>query len=191
MVTTMEVVFALSLAVLSSCHCSAAFVAAPFGWRDWRSAQIYAAHARTFVKRTAGGPHRPRRRRISATCPDAWPPLRSNAIPQGKGIQRIRFAMNAGSILGATLGGLAVAYAPVQFLKLLLGCVLIVGGGKTMSGHCRGKRPRERPIARVENARRIMGRGRQREDATSRPWCRRGGVRCPPVGVGVRDLIAR
>jgi len=91
----------------------------------------------------------------------------------------------------ATLGGLAVAYAPVQFLKLLLGCVLIVVGGKTMSGHRRGKRPRERPIARVENARRIMGRGRQREEATSRPWCRRGGVRCPPVGVGVRDLIAR
>jgi len=28
--------------------------------------------------------------------------------------------MSAGSILGATLGGLAVAYAPVQSLKLLL-----------------------------------------------------------------------
>jgi hypothetical protein len=112
MVTTMEVVFALSLAVLSSCHCSAAFVAAAFGWRDWRSAQICARHARTFVNRSAGGPHRPRRRRISATCPDAWPPLRSNTIPHGKGIQRITFAMSAGSILGATLGGLAVAYAP-------------------------------------------------------------------------------
>jgi uncharacterized membrane protein YfcA len=43
--------------------------------------------------------------------------------------------MSAGSILGATLGGLAVAYAPVQFLKLLLGCVLIVIGGNTTSGH--------------------------------------------------------
>jgi len=42
------------------------------------------------------------------------------------------FAMSAGSILGTTLGGLAVAYAPVQFLKLLLGCVLIAAAGKTL-----------------------------------------------------------
>jgi uncharacterized membrane protein YfcA len=43
--------------------------------------------------------------------------------------------MSAGLILGATLGGLAVAYAPVQFLKLSLGCMLIVAAGKTMTGH--------------------------------------------------------
>ena len=42
------------------------------------------------------------------------------------------FAMSAGSILGATLGGLAVAYAPVQFPKLLLACVLIAAAGKTV-----------------------------------------------------------
>ena len=64
-----------------------------------------------------------------------WRYWRSNAIPQGRGIQRITFAMSAGSILGATLGGLAVAFAPVQFLKLLLGFVLIVAAGKTMTGH--------------------------------------------------------
>ena len=40
--------------------------------------------------------------------------------------------MSAGSILGTTLGGLAVAYAPVQFLKLLLGCELIAAAGKTV-----------------------------------------------------------
>jgi len=33
------------------------------------------------------------------------------------------------------LGGLAVAYAPVQFLKLLLGCVLIVAAAKTITSH--------------------------------------------------------
>jgi len=58
--------------------------------------------------------------------------VRCDAIPKGRGIQRITFAMNAGSILGTTLGGLAVAYAPVQFLKLLLGCVLIAAAGKTL-----------------------------------------------------------
>src|SRR5262249_36191968 len=35
----------------------------------------------------------------------------------------------------ATLGGLAVSYAPVQFLKLLLGYVLVAAAGKTMTGH--------------------------------------------------------
>jgi uncharacterized membrane protein YfcA len=39
--------------------------------------------------------------------------------------------MAAGSIIGATLGGLAVAYAPVAFLKVLLGCVLLATAGKT------------------------------------------------------------
>ena len=61
-----------------------------------------------------------------------WRYWRSDAIPKGKGIQRITFAVSAGSILGATLGGLAVAYASVQFPKLLLGCVLIAAAGKTV-----------------------------------------------------------
>jgi len=64
-----------------------------------------------------------------------WRYWRSNAIPQGRGIQRITFAMSAGSILGATLGGLAVAYAPVQLLKLLLGCALIAAAAKTIAAH--------------------------------------------------------
>jgi len=39
--------------------------------------------------------------------------------------------MGAGSILGAILGGLALGYAPVEFLKLLLGGVLIAAAAKT------------------------------------------------------------
>ena len=58
--------------------------------------------------------------------------MRCDAIPKGRGIQRITFAMSAGSILGTTLGGLAVAYAPVPFRKRLLGCVLIAAAGKTL-----------------------------------------------------------
>lgn len=64
-----------------------------------------------------------------------WRYWRSNVIPHGRGIQRIILAMSAGSILGATLGGLAVAYAPVQFLKMFLGCVLIAAAAKTIASH--------------------------------------------------------
>jgi uncharacterized membrane protein YfcA len=49
----------------------------------------------------------------------------------GRGAQRITAAMGAGSIIGATLGGLAVTYAPVAFLKALLGGVLLAAAGKT------------------------------------------------------------
>jgi uncharacterized membrane protein YfcA len=64
-----------------------------------------------------------------------WRYWRSNAIPQGRGIQRITFAMSAGSIVGATVGGLAVAYAPITFLKVFLGCILLVAAVKTMVSH--------------------------------------------------------
>jgi uncharacterized membrane protein YfcA len=64
-----------------------------------------------------------------------WRYWRSNSIPRGRGIQRITFAMSAGSILGATLGGLAIAYAPVGLLKLFLGFVLITAAAKTMTAH--------------------------------------------------------
>jgi uncharacterized membrane protein YfcA len=40
--------------------------------------------------------------------------------------------MASGSIVGATLGGLAVAYAPVGVLKVILGSLLIVAAGKTI-----------------------------------------------------------
>jgi uncharacterized membrane protein YfcA len=60
-----------------------------------------------------------------------WRYWRVDAIPCGRGAQRITAAMGAGSIIGATLGGLAVAYAPVAFLKMLLGCVQLAAAGKT------------------------------------------------------------
>lgn len=62
-----------------------------------------------------------------------WRYWRADAIPMGHGAQRITTAMAAGSIIGATLGGLAVAYAPVAFLKVLLGCVLLAAAGKTLA----------------------------------------------------------
>jgi hypothetical protein len=34
---------------------------------------------------------------------------------------------------GYDLGGLAVAYSPVVFLKVLLGCVLLAAAGKTLT----------------------------------------------------------
>lgn len=61
-----------------------------------------------------------------------WRHWRAKTIPFGGGAQRITAAMGAGSIVGAVLGGLAVAYAPVAFLKVLLGCVLLAAAGKTM-----------------------------------------------------------
>jgi uncharacterized protein len=64
-----------------------------------------------------------------------WRYWRSNAIPQGRGIQRITFAMSAGSILGTILGGLAAAYALVGFLKMFLGRVLIAAAMKTIASH--------------------------------------------------------
>jgi uncharacterized membrane protein YfcA len=64
-----------------------------------------------------------------------WRYWRADTIPTWQGARRITTAMTAGSIIGATLGGLAVAYAPVAFLKVLLGCVLMAAAGKTLSAH--------------------------------------------------------
>lgn len=64
-----------------------------------------------------------------------WRYWRLGAVPSGRGVRRIVSAMGAGSIVGAVLGGLAVAYAPVAFLKVLLGCVLIAAAGKTIASH--------------------------------------------------------
>jgi uncharacterized membrane protein YfcA len=61
-----------------------------------------------------------------------WRYWRADAIPMGRGAQRIATAMALGSMIGAVLGGLAVAYAPVAFLKVLLGGVLLAAAAKTM-----------------------------------------------------------
>src|SRR5205823_6412472 len=48
-----------------------------------------------------------------------WRYWRADALPMGRGAQRIATAMALGSMIGAVLGGLAVAYAPIAFLKVL------------------------------------------------------------------------
>src|SRR5438067_13827156 len=64
-----------------------------------------------------------------------WRFWQAGALPAWRGARRITTAMALGSILGAMLGGLAVAYAPVAFLKLLLGAVLLAAAAKTIKGH--------------------------------------------------------
>jgi uncharacterized membrane protein YfcA len=64
-----------------------------------------------------------------------WRYWQARALLTGHGAQRITTAMAAGSIIGAAVGGLAVAYAPVTFLKMLLGCVLLAAAAKT-AAHC-------------------------------------------------------
>lgn len=64
-----------------------------------------------------------------------WRYWQLDALPRGRSIQRITLAMSLGSIIGATIGGLAVAVAPIIFLKILLGCILIAAAGKTMLSH--------------------------------------------------------
>jgi uncharacterized protein len=64
-----------------------------------------------------------------------WRYWRLAAIPSGRGIKRITSAMAAGSIIGAAAGGLAIAYAPVGVLKVVLGCVLIAAAAKTIASH--------------------------------------------------------
>ena len=61
-----------------------------------------------------------------------WRYWRIGAFPRGRGIQRITSAMSFGSILGAGLGGLALAVVPIGSLKLLLGCILVAAAGKTL-----------------------------------------------------------
>lgn len=62
-----------------------------------------------------------------------WRHWRAGTMPLGRGAQRITTAMAGGSIIGTLMGGLLVAYTPVSFLKILLGCVLLVAAGKTVT----------------------------------------------------------
>ena len=55
------------------------------------------------------------------------------ALALGRGEQRIASAMSAGSIVGALIGGLAVAFAPAEALKLVLGAVLLAAAAKTFN----------------------------------------------------------
>jgi uncharacterized membrane protein YfcA len=55
---------------------------------------------------------------------------RLNAIAIGRGPKRIVSAMSAGSLIGAAIGGLAVGFAPVSFVKTVLAIVLIAAAAK-------------------------------------------------------------
>jgi uncharacterized membrane protein YfcA len=61
-----------------------------------------------------------------------WRHWRLGTLPHGRSVQRMVLAMSLGSLLGAGLGGLMAAAAPVEALKLLLGSVLIAAAGKTL-----------------------------------------------------------
>ena len=59
-----------------------------------------------------------------------WRYCRSGAIEMRLGTKRIVSAMSAGSLIGAALGGLAVGFAPVAAIKVILGFVLIAAAAK-------------------------------------------------------------
>jgi uncharacterized membrane protein YfcA len=48
----------------------------------------------------------------------------------GLGARRIVSAMSAGSLIGAALGGLAVGFAPVTAIKVILALVLLAAAAK-------------------------------------------------------------
>ena len=64
-----------------------------------------------------------------------WRYHKAGALPLTGGSKRIVVSMSAGSMIGAVLGGLAVAVAPTAFLKVVLGSVLILAAAKTMVSH--------------------------------------------------------
>jgi len=64
-----------------------------------------------------------------------WRYWQMGAIPHGRGVQRIAIGMSLGSIIGAVIGGLAIGLAPVAFLKVFLGCVLLAAAGKMALSH--------------------------------------------------------
>ncbi len=62
-----------------------------------------------------------------------WRYHKEGALPIKGGPQRIALSMSAGSMIGATLGALAVAVAPTAFLKVILGSVLILAAAKIVA----------------------------------------------------------
>jgi uncharacterized membrane protein YfcA len=55
---------------------------------------------------------------------------RLGAVETRLGARRIVSATSAGSLIGAAIGGIAVGFAPVVAIKVILGCVLIAAAGK-------------------------------------------------------------
>jgi predicted metal-binding membrane protein len=59
-----------------------------------------------------------------------WRYQRAGALIMRGGVPRIAGAMSGGSLLGAALGGFAVAYAPTNLVKVVLGLVLLASAAK-------------------------------------------------------------
>jgi uncharacterized membrane protein YfcA len=59
-----------------------------------------------------------------------WRYWRLGAIETRLGARRIVSAMSVGSLIGAALGGMAVGFAPVGAIKVILGVVLIAAAAK-------------------------------------------------------------
>lgn len=72
---------------------------------------------------------------LAIVATGVWRYHRAGALPLKGGPQRIVASMTIGSLVGAALGGLAVAVAPAALLKELLGVVLIVAAVKTVRKH--------------------------------------------------------
>jgi uncharacterized membrane protein YfcA len=72
---------------------------------------------------------------LAIVATGVWRYHRAGALPMTGGPQRIAVSMSMGSLIGAALGGLAVAIAPTAFLKVVLGSVLILAAAKTVVGY--------------------------------------------------------
>jgi uncharacterized membrane protein YfcA len=70
---------------------------------------------------------------LAIVATGVWRYHRMGALPETGGPQRIALSMNAGSLIGAALGSLAIAAAPPAFLKVMLGSVLILAAAKTIA----------------------------------------------------------
>jgi uncharacterized protein len=68
---------------------------------------------------------------LAIVCTGLWRYYRPGALLATRGAQRIVASMTVGSLVGAALGALAVSIAPMAFLKVLLGAVLIAAAAKT------------------------------------------------------------
>ncbi len=70
---------------------------------------------------------------LAIVATGVWRYHRAGALPMTGGAPRIALSMSAGSLIGAALGGLAVAVAPVAFLKVFLGAVLLAAAAMTVA----------------------------------------------------------
>jgi predicted metal-binding membrane protein len=71
-----------------------------------------------------------------------WRYHRAGALVMRGGAPRIAASMSAGSLVGAVLGGFAVAFAPTTLIKIVLGLVLLVSATK-IAYHARPPQPSE------------------------------------------------